>query len=70
LELGFARVHHADGTLARSGAELAEGEAVRLVFAHDSRQALISDAAAPPPTARPQKVPPKKATEGSQGSLF
>jgi len=70
LELGFARVHHADGTLARSGAELAEGEAVRLVFAHDSRQALISDAAAPPPTAKPPKVPPKKTAEGSQGSLF
>jgi len=70
LELGFARVHHADGSLARSGAELAEGEAVRLVFAHDSRQALISDAAAPPPTAKPPKVPPKKTAEGSQGSLF
>jgi exodeoxyribonuclease VII large subunit len=70
LELGFARVHHADGSLARSGAELIEGEAVRLVFAHDSRQALISDAAAPPPTAKPQKVPSKKTAEGSQGSLF
>jgi exodeoxyribonuclease VII large subunit len=70
LELGFARVHHADGSLARSGAELAEGEAVRLVFAHDSRQALISDAAAPPPTAKSQKVPSKKTAEGSQGSLF
>jgi hypothetical protein len=43
---------------------------VRLVFAHDSRQALISDAAAPPPTAKSQKVPSKKTAEGSQGSLF
>jgi exodeoxyribonuclease VII large subunit len=68
LELGFARVHHADGTLARSGAELAQGEAVRLVFAHDSRQALISDAA--PPAVKPSKVLAKKPTDGSQGSLF
>jgi hypothetical protein len=56
--------------LARSGAELAEGEAVRLVFAHDSRQALISDAATPSPTTKPQKAPPKKTDEGAQGSLF
>jgi len=49
---------------------LAEGEAVRLVFAHDSRQALISAAVVPPRTAKPQKVLPKKTAEGSQGSLF
>jgi len=71
LELGFARVHHADGSLARSGAELAEGETVRLVFANnDSRQALISDAATPPPPAKLQKVPAKKIADGLQGSLF
>jgi exodeoxyribonuclease VII large subunit len=70
LELGFARVHHGDGSLARSGAELTQGEAVRLVFAHDSRQALISDVCAPRPSAKLQKGSPKKTAEGSQGSLF
>ena len=45
LALGFARVHHADGTLARRGAELQTGEEIRLVFADRDRKAVVEGAA-------------------------
>jgi len=77
LERGFARVHRADGSLARSGAELQSGEAVTLKFARDERRAVVDGeavnseraqpaAAAPAPkkTPKPSKVPE------NQGELF
>jgi len=64
LSLGFARVHHADGGLARRAADLSAGEAVRLTFADGDRQAVV-DGTAPPKAARAAKPPP-----ASQGSLF
>jgi hypothetical protein len=47
---------------------LAEGEAVRLVFAHDSRNAVIGEGV-PHPSA-PSKTSPKRPPNSSQGSLF
>ena len=41
LKRGFARVHHADGALARAAGALKPGEAVRLVFADGDRGALV-----------------------------
>lgn len=61
LELGFARVHRASGTLARAGTELASGEEVTLVFRHDRRKAVVDGArAAKKPAPWPEK----------QGDLF
>jgi len=48
LQRGFARVHHADGRLARVGADLASGEAIRLVFV-DKMLGAIVDGAVPSP---------------------
>jgi len=72
LKRGFARVHRADGTLVRRGADLASGEGVRLVFADTEREATIdgTPSAAPPapkPAARPARAP---ATPSAQGDLF
>ena len=79
LKRGFARVHRADGTLARSGAALASGEAVSLVFADATRQATV-DGAAPdplPPTREEARTPPRSAPTRAtkppvpgQGDLF
>lgn len=63
LERGFARVRRADGALARAGAELRSGEAVELVFAKDSRMAVID---AQPATRRSVA----KAAAPAQGNLF
>ena len=63
LERGFARVHHADGTLARSAAGLAAGEGVRLVFADGERGAVVEGTPAP-------KRERPKAGPTSQGDLF
>jgi exodeoxyribonuclease VII large subunit len=41
LQHGFARVHHADGRLARFGADLTPGEAIKLVFVDQSVGASI-----------------------------
>jgi exodeoxyribonuclease VII large subunit len=46
LKRGFARVHHADGRLARSSRELASGEAVKLVFEDGDRGAVVDGARA------------------------
>jgi exodeoxyribonuclease VII large subunit len=61
LGLGFARVHHADGTLAHRGADLHAGEEIRLVFADRDRRAVVEGA--PKPKAKP-------APAASQGDLF
>ena len=60
LERGFARVHRADGSLARSAKTLASGEAVELVFADGKRGAVVDGKAAP----KGKSAPP------DQGSLF
>ncbi len=60
LERGFARVHHADGSLARSAKGLASGEAVELVFSDGRRGAVVDGKAAP----KGKAAPP------DQGSLF
>jgi exodeoxyribonuclease VII large subunit len=41
LKRGFARVHHADGRLARAAAGLASGERLRLVFEDGDRAAVV-----------------------------
>jgi exodeoxyribonuclease VII large subunit len=66
LTRGFARVHHADGSLARAAAELRSGEGVRLVFKDGDRAAIVAGAAAAP--LRTGKRPPGAATD--QGDLF
>ncbi len=53
LNRGFARVHHADGGLARRAGALSAGEAVRLVFADGDRQAVVEGAPPPSPSAVP-----------------
>jgi exodeoxyribonuclease VII large subunit len=65
LERGFARVHHADGALARRADALKPGEAVRLVFGDGDRRAVIDGA----PGAAP-KVRRATRADGSQGDLF
>jgi exodeoxyribonuclease VII large subunit len=62
LSLGFARVHRADGTLARRGADLQAGEDIRLVFADRDRRAVVEGAS------RPKGAKPP--ATGGQGSLF
>lgn len=63
LNLGFARVHRADGTLVRNGASLQSGEAVRLRFADIEKSAVI-DGAAPSKPGKPKPAP------AAQGDLF
>ncbi|MDP3383979.1 MAG: exodeoxyribonuclease VII large subunit, partial [Phenylobacterium sp.] len=73
LSRGFARVHRADGSLAREGAALVPGETVSLVFADTSRNAVIDgDAAAarPIPEARPKPRKPSPPASTAQGDLF
>jgi exodeoxyribonuclease VII large subunit len=64
LERGFARVHHADGSLARRAEALKSGEAVRLVFRDGDRGAVIDGQPAP---AKPRKT---GINDGRQGDLF
>jgi len=61
LSRGFARVHHADGGLARRGADLQPGEEIRLVFADRERRAVVEGAPRPK---KPQAAAP------DQGDLF
>jgi len=64
LSRGFARVHTADGALARLAANLKSGERLKLVF-HDGDRAAVVDGAAPAATPRkPRLAPP------DQGRLF
>ena len=66
LKRGFARVHHADGSLARSAAALAAGEAVRLVFGDGERGAVVDGEPAP------KRATGRKADAAgkAQGDLF
>jgi exodeoxyribonuclease VII large subunit len=69
LDLGFARVHRADGGLVRRKAELGPGEAVALHFQVGVLGARIEDATTP--AARPQQARPKPtAPPSTQGDLF
>lgn len=74
LSRGFARVHRLDGALVRQGASLAQGEAVRLVFADEARTAVIDGEAkapsAPSTSTRPPKPPKASPTPTAQGDLF
>ncbi len=65
LAIGFARVHRADGRLARSAIALAVGEAVKLVFTDGAREAIVDGGARRPSPARTQPVGPT-----GQGDLF
>ncbi len=49
LKRGFARVHRADGALARTAGGLGAGEVVRLGFADGDRHAVVDGAAGAPP---------------------
>jgi exodeoxyribonuclease VII large subunit len=62
LELGFARVHRGDGGLVRRGAELAAGDAIRLVFADGERRAVVDGTA--------KAKPARSAAPAGQGNLF
>ena len=66
LERGFARVHKADGSLVRSAASLASGEAVQLIFADGDRGAVVDGTPSPRPV-RPAKTP---TIPSPQGELF
>jgi exodeoxyribonuclease VII large subunit len=76
LELGFALVRKADGTIARSAAELVSGERVNLKFKAGDRDAVIdgegSTPVPPAPVAAPRPAPKPKAPPPptDQGSLF
>ncbi|MGE5565451.1 MAG: exodeoxyribonuclease VII large subunit [Parcubacteria group bacterium] len=63
LERGYALIHRADGSLARSAEALATGEALVLEFRDGKRGAVVDGAPAP----RPAKTKP---TPPDQGSLF
>ncbi len=65
LTRGFARVHHADGRLARLAAALTAGEAVTLVFKDAGRAAVIDGV----PPSRPARAKAAPGDRG-QGSLF
>jgi exodeoxyribonuclease VII large subunit len=75
LELGFALVRKADGTIARSAGELTSGERVNLKFKAGDRDAVIDGEGSTPipsaPVAAPRPAPkPKPAPSSDQGSLF
>ncbi len=70
LTRGFARVHHADGSLARSAAALASGEAVRMVFADGERGAVVDGAPAASPALSPPRRGKGSAPGPGQGDLF
>jgi exodeoxyribonuclease VII large subunit len=68
LKRGFARVHHADGTLARQAGGLGAGEAVRLVFQDGERGAVVDGEARP--ARRVGERRPSSDGRGGQGDLF
>ena len=63
LQRGFARVHRADGSLARLGAALKAGENVSLVFADATRGAVVDGG----PASKPARAKPPAP---GQGDLF
>ena len=66
LERGFARIHHADGTLARAAVDLRDGEGVRLVFKDGDRGAVV-DGTPPAPARSARRA---RQTSAEQGDLF
>ncbi len=75
LEMGFALVRKADGTIVRSSAVLALGDHVALQFADGEREAVIGNEGPPPSSAPPRPAPsparPKPAPpKTEQGDLF
>jgi exodeoxyribonuclease VII large subunit len=68
LQRGFARVHHADGRLARVGADLAAGESIQLVFVDQAVGATV-DRAERSPTGAPKRgrVAVQASRRSSQG---
>jgi exodeoxyribonuclease VII large subunit len=64
LKRGFARIHHANGGLARSAEALKAGETVKLVFADGQREAVVDGTA----TVKRSTKPPAPAV--TQGDLF
>jgi len=75
LKRGFARVHHADGGLARSAGALNPGEAVRLVFIDGALGAVVDGGgqASAPGSPRRQATPKagaKQPDRAGQGDLF
>ena len=68
LTRGFARVHHADGHIARAAADLASGEPVQLVFIDGARAAVV-DGPAPGVDASARRPKAVKPATG-QGDLF
>jgi exodeoxyribonuclease VII large subunit len=70
LKRGFARVHHADGALARTAGALVSGEAVSLVFLDGARQATVDGEPAPQPEVRPKAAKGAKPPNPGQGDLF
>jgi exodeoxyribonuclease VII large subunit len=66
LARGFARVHHADGTLARTASELRAGEGVKLVFKDGDRGAIVDGEARAPPRPARRAI----STGADQGDLF
>ncbi len=74
LDLGFALVRRADGSLAHSAAALSSGEALTLKFKDGERGAVVDGEAAPKPAAaaRPAPRPAARtaASDRRQGDLF
>ena len=79
LARGFARIHHADGRLARRAADLAPGDGVQLVFADAALAARIeggsdADRPASAPEAAPRPAGPPRSrsrpADSAQGDLF
>jgi exodeoxyribonuclease VII large subunit len=72
LDLGFARVSRADGSLVREGAALASGEAVSITFADRATRGAVIDGegAAHSPAPRAVAKPRPKPLNPSQGDLF
>jgi exodeoxyribonuclease VII large subunit len=72
LQRGFARVHHADGRLARFGADLAPGEAVQLVFVDQAVGAIVEGAPRSPAEGPKRRLSPQASKGGpeTQGDLF
>jgi hypothetical protein len=74
LELGFALVRKADGSIARSAAALDSGEAVTLKFKIGERGAVIDGtvgaAASPAPIPPKPRPAPKPGSPSGQGDLF
>jgi len=78
LQQGFARVHHADGRLARRGADLTPGEGIQLVFVDQAVAATVDGAPRRPiespkrgrASAEPSRAGREASSAHLQGDLF